>query len=343
MANSLGVFGQGLESFLTNTPIAGIQERDIQRDQNRADEMLALDKQRQAAMFQDARAVNVALKGGNEPLARRILASRLNDLTQLGGNTTETQGILDRLNSGDIKGTIKELADFDRVGVSLKLVDDPIDRQIKEAKLGNLKSPGASETRTSEGKNFERFQALITKANETGEESDRLKAEQFGRASRFIRPTEQEKSDIKITEAEKKAIAKATVARKQGFIDNGVAAADAFANVNRAITLLDEVSTGGFDNFALKAKRFFGVESANEGELSNLMGKAVLAQLKPLFGAAFTKSEGDKLDRLEASFGKSVAANKKILDNATKIANRAARRGQETHQQLRLMINHNKI
>ena len=81
MANSLGVFGQGLESFLTNTPIAGIQERDIQRDQNRADEMLALDKQRQAAMFQDARAVNVALKGGNEPLARRILASRLNDLT----------------------------------------------------------------------------------------------------------------------------------------------------------------------------------------------------------------------------------------------------------------------
>ena len=130
-----------------------------------------------------------------------------------------------------------------------------------------------------------------------------------------------------ITEAEKKAIAKATVARKQGFIDNGVAAADAFANVNRAITLLDEVSTGGFDNFALKAKRFFGVESANEGELSNLMGKAVLAQLKPLFGAAFTKSEGDKLDRLEASFGKSVAANKKILDNATKIANRAARRG----------------
>jgi len=323
----LGNVRQGLEAFFTNTPVTQIRDRDRTSAKNRLDEMLALDEQRQAAMFIDARGVNTALIGGNVELARRLLNNRLDNLGQLEGNPSETQSILDRINSGDIEGTIKELNDFDRVGVSLKLVDDPIDREIKEAKLKSSLDPTLSDRRTATQKDFSTFQDLITKANETGEEKDRIKAERFGRAAKFIKPTEQEASDIKVTETERKAIAKATVARRQGFIDSGIEAADAFANVSRAVSLLDEVGTGGFDNLANKAKKFFGVEAADEGELSNLMGKAVLAQLKPLFGAAFTKSEGDKLDKLEASFGKSPAANKRILNNVMKIINRAARRG----------------
>ena len=57
------------------------------------------------------------------------------------------------------------------------------------------------------------------------------------------------------------------------------------------------------------------------------MGKAVLAQLKPIFGAAFTASEGESLARLEAQFGRNPKTNKKLIENALKIINRSARRG----------------
>ena len=97
--------------------------------------------------------------------------------------------------------------------------------------------------------------------------------------------------------------------------------------MRRALNLLDETETGGFDNLALKAKQLFGVEGANEGELSNLLGKAVLAQLKPIFGAAFTAREGDALAALEAKFSNSPASNKRLLENALKLIDRAARRG----------------
>jgi hypothetical protein len=42
---------------------------------------------------------------------------------------------------------------------------------------------------------------------------------------------------------------------------------------------------------SLAAKKFFGVESADEGELSYLLGKAVLTKLRATFGAAFTVGE----------------------------------------------------
>lgn len=182
-------------------------------------------------------------------------------------------------------------------------------------------------TETATQKDFSTFQDLMAKAQESGDPKDKKKAERFGRAARFIRETEQEKADIKVTQKERETMAKANVTRKQGFIDSGIEAANGAANVSRALTLLDELKTGGFDNFALKAKRLFGIEGADEGELSNLMGKAVLSQLKPIFGAAFTVTESNKLDALEAGFGKSTANNKRLLENSLKIINRAARRG----------------
>lgn len=114
--------------------------------------------------------------------------------------------------------------------------------------------------------------------------------------------------------------------RKTGFIDAGVEAADSMGGINRAIQLLDMVETGGYDAAALRAKQLFGIESADEGELSNALGLAVLKQLKPIFGSAFTAPEGERLERLSAGFGKSPAANKRILQQQLKTVDRAARR-----------------
>lgn len=132
---------------------------------------------------------------------------------------------------------------------------------------------------------------------------------------------------IKTTENERREVAKATTKRKQGFITAGVEAADSAANIRRSVDLLKDIKTGGFASVAQRVKQTLGIEGADEAELTANMGTAVLAQLKPLFGAAFTEAEGARLERLSAGFGKSAAANKRILKQQLKIVERAARRG----------------
>ena len=122
-------------------------------------------------------------------------------------------------------------------------------------------------------------------------------------------------------------IAKDTATRNSGYIESGIQAADALGTVKRGIELLDEVKTGGINNVALKASNLFGVTGADEGELSANLGKAVLSQLRATFGAQFTEREGARLAEIEAGFGKSTQANKRLLEQAQKILDRAARRG----------------
>jgi hypothetical protein len=138
---------------------------------------------------------------------------------------------------------------------------------------------------------------------------------------------EQSKSGIKIEEAGLKKGAEGGATRQQGFIDSGVDAADSLGNAYKVKELLASVETGGFDNAALMAKRLFGVESADEAQLSANLGKAILSQLRPIFGAAFTAAEGDKLEKIEANFGKSTEGNKRLIGEVIKISERAAKRG----------------
>jgi hypothetical protein len=131
---------------------------------------------------------------------------------------------------------------------------------------------------------------------------------------------------IERVKAVEKATGKGISDRQQGFIDSGVSAADSTANIRRSIELLDEVKTGGFAAVSAKAKRLFGVESANEGELSANLGQAVLAQLKPLFGAAFTAGEGERLESISARFSSNTETNKRLLGQILKASERSARR-----------------
>lgn len=117
--------------------------------------------------------------------------------------------------------------------------------------------------------------------------------------------------------------------RASALIDRGLLAAESSAVIKRGLELLDSVKTGGFDNAKLQAKRLFGVEGADEGELSNALGKAVLSQLRETFGAQFTQEEGNRLIRLEAGFGKSVANNRRLLGQALRIVERTAGRARK--------------
>ena len=240
--------------------------------------------------------------------AREVIQNRIQNIPKFGGkNSKDSENLLNILDTQGPEALKANLNNVHKVMAGIKV--------------------GGKDGRTSNQKDWATFQNLMSKAEDTGNPKDKVKAERYGRGVGFIRESEQEKSDIKVTQKEREAMVKANVVRKQGFIDSGIEMATGAANIRRALTLLDEVETGGFDNLALKARQLFGIEGADEGEVSSLMGKAVLSQLKPIFGAAFTAVEGEKLATLEAKFGRSSASNKRLLNNALKIIDRAARRG----------------
>lgn len=122
---------------------------------------------------------------------------------------------------------------------------------------------------------------------------------------------------------------KENVNRAQDFINRGVAAAEGLPAVNRGLKLLETVETGGFDRAKIAAKQAFGIESADEGELTYNLGKSVLSQLRETFGAAFTQEEGKRLADLEAGLSRSPATNKRILAQVKQIMESKAKRGKE--------------
>ena len=117
--------------------------------------------------------------------------------------------------------------------------------------------------------------------------------------------------------------------RAQAIINSGVDASYQLPTIKRTIDLLDEIETGGINSVALRIKQAFGVEGADEGELSGNLGKAVLTQLRETFGAAFTEGEGKRLERIEANFGKNAETNKRLLGNVLELAERKVDRAIE--------------
>ncbi len=140
----------------------------------------------------------------------------------------------------------------------------------------------------------------------------------------------EEQIKSRATEAREKSLASKfgtdKAARISEIVEKGIAAADSTAILRRSLELLDIVDTGGFNRALLSAKSFFGVEGADEAELSYNLGKNVLSQLKTTFGSAFTEGESNKLEALEASISRNPQANKRILKQALNLAERAARR-----------------
>lgn len=132
--------------------------------------------------------------------------------------------------------------------------------------------------------------------------------------------------DIQSRRAGGRAGATGIEQRASALITRGIAAAESTATVRRALDLLDRVKTGGIAAISIAMRQRLGIEGADEGELSNSLGKAVLSQLRETFGAAFTETEGDRLIRLEAALGKSPESNRRILGQALRIAERTANR-----------------
>ena len=256
------------------------------------------------------------------------LYTRKQQLIQQGKPTQDTDEVIDLFERGNNHGANELIQGAVNMGIQTGRLKAPAAgpsafeqaqtaKTLKQTEL--LEENGNIEIGTASQRDFNTYQDLL--------KTDPKKAEIFGRQAGFIRATEQEKADIKVDETARKEVAKANTKRVQGYIDSGIDAADATGNIKRSLELLKTVKTGGFDNVSLKAKQLFGIEGGDEAELSANLGKNVLAQLKPIFGAAFTAKEGERLEVIEAGFGKSTAGNIRLLENALTIVDRAARRG----------------
>ena len=117
--------------------------------------------------------------------------------------------------------------------------------------------------------------------------------------------------------------------RGQQLINKGTTAAESTAILRRGIELLGNIKTGGIAAISLATRQRLGIEGADEGELSSSLGKAVLSQLREVFGAAFTEQEGARLERIEANIGKSTVANVRLLNQALRIAEKTAKRARK--------------
>lgn len=140
-----------------------------------------------------------------------------------------------------------------------------------------------------------------------------------------IERTVETKKAAKLGEVRGKGIAD----REAEDIASGSEAARTIPNMRRSIELLGGIETGGIDAAILKGKQLFGIESANEAELVNAMSKQVIAQLKPVFGAQFTKAEGDWLKAIEAGPTKSTEGNLRLLERGIVLAKKRSEIGLE--------------
>ena len=242
---------------------------------------------------------------------------RIATLKQQGRNTTQTEEAINLAKSGDVEGARQRLQGL--VG-SIDLAKQPSSIVERDRLLKDLESPDKNVRRSAEI--ALKLSAPAKSGMGADEQVDLARRKAQARAEVELGTA----GDIERLKAEQKATGKGISERQQTFIDSGVSAADSTANIRRSIALLDEVKTGGFASVAQKAKNLFGVESANEGELAANLGQSVLAQLKPLFGAAFTAAEGERLESISARFGSNTETNKRLLGQILKVSERSARR-----------------
>lgn len=136
-----------------------------------------------------------------------------------------------------------------------------------------------------------------------------------------------DKVEADISTATGKELATSAARFAVATIDEGRAAAKGIPILRRSLDLLDRVETGGVAARAILAgQNFLGITGADKSELNFLLGKNVLSQLKSIFGGAFSEKEGERLERIEAGFGKSPEGNRRVLSQMLKLAESSAQR-----------------
>ena len=316
----------------------------------RQDALLKREEERKKTLFQDAATARQYFDRGDFGSIADIARDRLEILTPMGVNTRDSQQMLqlaDAARAGDftaIKGLKDQLDTIYSVGSLYNVYGSgstPASFRALELQAQAAGIPKGSPeyeefmryggaTREEGAKGLTRFvngsyiqvtgtgnRVYDTSGTEVTDPTQRQEVIQQGYKSGILREGEIAAQRAQATGSEERA---------QDVINKGMDAANSTAVLRRSLELLNRVETGGFNRVSLAAKKLFGVEGGDEGELSANLGKAVLSQLRATFGAAFTAKEGESLKQIEAGFGSSVVTNKRLLNNALTIAEESAKK-----------------
>lgn len=303
-------FSRGQQS--KQTRLDSIARRDINERQQQQKEL----QQKVVNLRGTATTVNDLIAQGGDVGGniRSFLETKIRTNAQLGFDSDDSQAALQALESGGVE-EVQKLA-----GETLQATQG-----FADAKVGpsDFQKGASFRVKLPDGR-----EAIATNVvnKRTGKQSVEVN-DLGGDFVSTLGETGVEETERKVGEAGSKAQIIEKEKRLSTFKQVGLDAADSVANLKRSIELLDNIETGGIDLAIQRGKQFFGVESGNEAELSANLGKNILAQLRPIFGAQFTEREGKRLERIEADFGKSTAGNKRLLKATLALAKRAARRG----------------
>ncbi len=316
----LGLFkpktGQNVQAFgaaLSGDLPAFRQTQALQREQQQE-----LSDDRKRALLVDNRGVRRLLEAGNTGQAIQLLRNRVAEVDRLDGDASDTIGLMSQIESGDIDGALSEVVRVDNFAVDSGILDEfPVsataDGTNKVVQSSKILPGGVVQIVFKDGS--------IETREGTPEEIAIIQAAE-DRGTTLAVERARQKSEGVVT-------GKGEAGRVQKTIQLGIDAVQGIPILRRSLQLLERIETGGIDAARLRAKQLFGVEGADEGELSANLGKAVLSRLRETFGAQFTEREGARLERMSAGFGKSAAANKRILRSSLKIIDNAAQRALE--------------
>lgn len=292
-----------------------------------------LDEKRKEALLKDAYSVQQMLKGQDYEGAKTLLTHRVQQIQRLGGDPTDTMGVLAKVLSGDNEGALRDVTTAVDFGTRMGYLKSPnygIDYQTSAPKkvIGYTASGKPVNGNVSVG--FDpATQAwkseFIPDVGEVDPNDPVVRTENVDvtglTGPQRIDMQTEASSYLKGRETEEQAARTATekrITRNTEFIDEAMLVAEQIPTVRRAIALLNEVKTGNVQGALQWAKQKFGVQNPNEAELSNLLSTNVLQQLRPTFGAQFTKAEGDWLKTIEPNLGKSDEGNIRILQQLEK-------------------------
>lgn len=335
--NTLSRIAQGLSGFGAGVKGQGLAFQQLQQNQQ-----TALSNKRQQAAAADLRRVRSLLDAGDLNSVRSLAQERVGLIQQLGGDPRETQNLLN-LTEASLAGDPNALNSLNaEVNAGLQSAADAgfIDLPAPTRPQGPLSAAGKLQSDIDRG--------ILTPEQAQSPQNKSVQSSKilpggvtqitFKDGSTVVREVSEEELKI-VKDAERRGVTlaqassaarvtgKGEAGRTQNSIDLGVESVQAIPILRRGLQLLERVETGGFDAAKLRARQLFGIEGADEGELSANLGRAVLGQLRETFGAAFTENEGARLERLSAGFGKSLASNKRLLRQALVLIQGSADRG----------------
>lgn len=314
---------------------AGMQGNGAQYLQQTQQQDQRLDEKRMRAMAQDAQQVYQLLQSNRIEDAIGLMDQRVQMISQLGGDPSDTLAIRQKVVGGDLQGASQDLGMFlsaaqDNGLLGRSKENDP--SSVREYEYFNSLTPEQQQQylgmkRANPVVNLGDRTEVLSQTNPGGSPIASLQrgvSPDNAPELRAAQAAAVNEADIAAIPAQVRT--EGAAQRQQDVIALGVDAAQGVPVLRRSLDLLDTVKTGGWDAARIKIKQMFGVESADEGELSSLLGKAVLSQLRSTFGAAFTEREGARLEGIEARMGANPETNKRLLQETLSLVERSANR-----------------